>query len=77
VFGVAAGRRNAVKQHDRKELDGVDFVVANRTRKAFAASSKAENAFQLGIQKLPQVCGCFGHGRRSVLAAAEESIERL
>jgi len=52
VFGVGGAGGNAVNNMIEKELDGVDFVVANTDAQALQ-QAKAENRVQLGI-KVPK-----------------------
>ncbi|WP_299557867.1 cell division protein FtsZ [uncultured Sulfitobacter sp.] len=74
VFGVGGAGGNAVNNMIDKELDGVDFVVANTDAQALQ-QAKAENRVQLGIK----VTEGLGAGARATVgaAAAEESIEQI
>ncbi len=74
VFGVGGAGGNAVNNMIEKQLDGVDFVVANTDAQALAQSN-AENMIQLGVK----VTEGLGAGARASVgaAAAEESIEQI
>jgi len=74
VFGVGGAGGNAVNNMIEKELDGVDFVVANTDAQALQ-QAKAESRVQLGIK----VTEGLGAGARASVgaAAAEESIEQI
>ncbi|KIN64601.1 Cell division protein FtsZ [Sulfitobacter noctilucicola] len=74
VFGVGGAGGNAVNNMIEKELDGVDFVVANTDAQALQ-QAKSENRVQLGIK----VTEGLGAGARATVgaAAAEESIEQI
>jgi cell division protein FtsZ len=74
VFGVGGAGGNAVNNMIEKNLDGVDFVVANTDAQALQ-QAKAENRVQLGIK----VTEGLGAGARATVgaAAAEESIEQI
>lgn len=74
VFGVGGAGGNAVNNMIEKELDGVDFVVANTDAQALQQSAAA-NRVQLGIK----VTEGLGAGARASVgaAAAEESIEQI
>ena len=74
VFGVGGAGGNAVNNMIDKNLDGVDFVVANTDAQALQ-QAKAENRVQLGIK----VTEGLGAGARATVgaAAAEESIEQI
>ncbi|MGJ8625534.1 MAG: cell division protein FtsZ [Sulfitobacter sp.] len=74
VFGVGGAGGNAVNNMIEKQLDGVDFVVANTDAQALQ-QAKAENRVQLGIK----VTEGLGAGARATVgaAAAEESIEQI
>lgn len=74
VFGVGGAGGNAVNNMIEKELDGVDFVVANTDAQALQQSAAA-NRVQLGIK----VTEGLGAGARPSVgaAAAEESIEQI
>ncbi len=74
VFGVGGAGGNAVNNMIEKQLDGVDFVVANTDAQALQ-QAKAENKVQLGIK----VTEGLGAGARASVgaAAAEESIEQI
>jgi cell division protein FtsZ len=74
VFGVGGAGGNAVNNMIDKNLEGVDFVVANTDAQALQ-QAKAENRVQLGIK----VTEGLGAGARASVgaAAAEESIEQI
>ena len=74
VFGVGGAGGNAVNNMIEKQLDGVDFVVANTDAQALQ-QARAENKVQLGIK----VTEGLGAGARASVgaAAAEESIEQI
>ncbi|KEJ89363.1 cell division protein FtsZ [Sulfitobacter donghicola] len=74
VFGVGGAGGNAVNNMIEKNLDGVDFVVANTDAQALQ-QAKAENRVQLGIK----VTEGLGAGARATVgaSAAEESIEQI
>jgi cell division protein FtsZ len=74
VFGVGGAGGNAVNNMIEKQLDGVDFVVANTDAQALQQSA-APNRVQLGIK----VTEGLGAGARASVgaAAAEESIEQI
>ena len=74
VFGVGGAGGNAVNNMIEKELDGVDFVVANTDAQALQQSN-SENRVQLGVK----VTEGLGAGARASVgaAAAEESIEEI
>ncbi|HEY9037828.1 MAG TPA: cell division protein FtsZ [Roseovarius sp.] len=74
VFGVGGAGGNAVNNMIEKQLDGVDFVVANTDAQALQQSN-AENLIQLGVK----VTEGLGAGARASVgaAAAEESIEQI
>ncbi|WP_299611984.1 cell division protein FtsZ [uncultured Tateyamaria sp.] len=74
VFGVGGAGGNAVNNMIEKQLDGVDFVVANTDAQALQQSA-ATNRVQLGIK----VTEGLGAGARASVgaAAAEESIEQI
>ncbi|MCA0869728.1 cell division protein FtsZ [Seohaeicola saemankumensis] len=74
VFGVGGAGGNAVNNMIEKELDGVDFVVANTDAQALQ-QSKSESRVQLGVK----VTEGLGAGARASVgaAAAEESIEQI
>ena len=74
VFGVGGAGGNAVNNMIDKQLDGVDFVVANTDAQALQ-QTKSENRVQLGIK----VTEGLGAGARASVgaAAAEESIEQI
>ncbi len=74
VFGVGGAGGNAVDNMIDKQLDGVDFVVANTDAQALQQSS-APNRVQLGVK----VTEGLGAGARASVgaAAAEESIEQI
>jgi cell division protein FtsZ len=74
VFGVGGAGGNAVNNMIEKELDGVDFVVANTDAQALQQSA-AQNKVQLGVK----VTEGLGAGARPSVgaSAAEESIEQI
>ncbi len=74
VFGVGGAGGNAVNNMIEKELDGVDFVVANTDAQALQQSN-AESLIQLGVK----VTEGLGAGARASVgaSAAEESIEQI
>lgn len=74
VFGVGGAGGNAVNNMIEKNLEGVDFVVANTDAQALQAA-KATNKIQIG-EKITE--GLGAGARPSVgAAAAEESIEAI
>ncbi|TMV07927.1 cell division protein FtsZ [Ruegeria sediminis] len=74
VFGVGGAGGNAVNNMIEKQLDGVDFVVANTDAQALQ-QSRSQSRVQLGIK----VTEGLGAGARASVgaAAAEESIEQI
>ncbi|SPH21814.1 Cell division protein FtsZ [Ascidiaceihabitans donghaensis] len=74
VFGVGGAGGNAVNNMIEKQLDGVDFVVANTDAQALQQSASTTRV-QLGIK----VTEGLGAGARASVgaAAAEESIEQI
>ena len=74
VFGVGGAGGNAVNNMIEKELDGVEFVVANTDAQALQ-QARANNRIQLGVK----VTEGLGAGARAAVgaAAAEESIEQI
>jgi len=74
VFGVGGAGGNAVNNMIEKNLDGVEFVVANTDAQALQ-QAKAESRIQLGMK----VTEGLGAGARASVgaAAAEESIEQI
>ena len=74
VFGVGGAGGNAVNNMIEKELDGVDFVVANTDAQALQ-QSMSQARVQLGVK----VTEGLGAGARATVgaAAAEESIEQI
>ena len=74
VFGVGGAGGNAVNNMIQKQLDGVDFVVANTDAQALQ-QSMSEAKVQLGVK----VTEGLGAGARASVgaAAAEESIEQI
>jgi cell division protein FtsZ len=74
VFGVGGAGGNAVNNMIEKQLDGVDFVVANTDAQALQ-QSVSKTRLQLGIK----VTEGLGAGARASVgaAAAEESIEQI
>ncbi|NDV01390.1 cell division protein FtsZ [Pseudoroseicyclus tamaricis] len=74
VFGVGGAGGNAVNNMIEKELDGVEFVVANTDAQALQ-QSRATAKIQMGIKATE---GLGAGARPSVGAsAAEESIEQI
>lgn len=74
VFGVGGAGGNAVNNMIEKQLEGVDFVVANTDAQALQ-QSQAPLRIQLGVK----VTEGLGAGARASVgaAAAEESIEQI
>ena len=74
VFGVGGAGGNAVNNMIEKELDGVEFCVANTDAQALQ-QSKSANKIQMGVK----VTEGLGAGARATVgaAAAEESIEQI
>ncbi|MCA1335266.1 cell division protein FtsZ [Pseudooceanicola marinus] len=74
VFGVGGAGGNAVNNMIEKELEGVDFVVANTDAQALQ-QSQAQARVQLGVK----VTEGLGAGAKPTVgaAAAEESIEQI
>ncbi|SEM53282.1 cell division protein FtsZ [Loktanella fryxellensis] len=74
VFGVGGAGGNAVNNMIDKELDGVEFVVANTDAQALQ-QSRSQAKIQMGIK----VTEGLGAGARATVgaAAAEESIEQI
>ncbi|MCZ0811964.1 cell division protein FtsZ [Roseovarius sp. EGI FJ00037] len=74
VFGVGGAGGNAVNNMIDKQLDGVDFVVANTDAQALQ-QSQAEHRVQLGVK----VTEGLGAGAKATIgaAAAEENIEQI
>ena len=74
VFGVGGAGGNAVNNMIDKELEGVDFVVANTDAQALQ-QSKSVSKVQLGIK----VTEGLSEGAKATIgaAAAEESIEQI
>ncbi len=74
VFGVGGAGGNAVNNMIEKQLEGVDFVVANTDAQALQ-QARADSKVQLGIK----VTEGLGAGARATVgaAAAEESIEQI
>ena len=74
VFGVGGAGGNAVNNMIDKELDGVEFVVANTDAQALQ-HAKAAARIQMGVK----VTEGLGAGARATVgaAAAEESIEQI
>ncbi len=74
VFGVGGAGGNAVNNMIEKELDGVEFVVANTDAQALQ-QSRATAKIQMGVK----VTEGLGAGARATVgaAAAEESIEEI
>ncbi len=74
VFGVGGAGGNAVDNMIEKELEGVEFVVANTDAQALQ-QSKAPVKIQIGLK----VTEGLGAGAKATIgsAAAEESIEQI
>ncbi|QDY69446.1 cell division protein FtsZ [Qingshengfaniella alkalisoli] len=74
VFGVGGAGGNAVNNMIEKELDGVEFVVANTDAQALQ-QSRSKARVQMGLK----VTEGLGAGARPAVgaAAAEESIEQI
>ncbi|MGR3661073.1 MAG: cell division protein FtsZ [Paracoccaceae bacterium] len=74
VFGVGGAGGNAVNNMIDKELDGVEFVVANTDAQALQ-QSRSPNKIQMGVK----VTEGLGAGARPSVgaAAAEETIEEI
>ncbi|GGL67080.1 cell division protein FtsZ [Wenxinia marina] len=74
VFGVGGAGGNAVNNMIEKQLDGVEFVVANTDAQALQ-QSMATSRIQMGVK----VTEGLGAGARASVgaAAAEESIEQI
>ena len=74
VFGVGGAGGNAVNNMIEKQLEGVDFVVANTDAQALQ-QSHSQARIQLGVK----VTEGLGAGARATVgaAAAEESIEQI
>ncbi|MEM6727069.1 MAG: cell division protein FtsZ [Pseudomonadota bacterium] len=74
VFGVGGAGGNAVDNMIVKELDGVEFVIANTDSQALAGA-RAPAKIQMGVK----VTEGLGAGARPAVgsAAAEESIEQI
>ncbi|MEM6589539.1 MAG: cell division protein FtsZ [Pseudomonadota bacterium] len=74
VFGVGGAGGNAVNNMIQKNLEGVDFVVANTDAQALS-QSEAKSRIQLGVK----VTEGLGAGAKATIgaAAAEENIEQI
>ncbi len=74
VFGVGGAGGNAVNNMIEKQLDGVEFVVANTDAQALQ-QSRSEKRVQMG----PKVTEGLGAGAKPAIgaAAAEETIEDI
>ena len=74
VFGVGGAGGNAVNNMIDKQLEGVEFVVANTDAQALQ-QSRAHSKIQMGLK----VTEGLGAGARPTIgaAAAEESIEEI
>ena len=74
VFGVGGAGGNAVNNMIEKELEGVEFVVANTDAQALQ-SSRADARIQMGLK----VTEGLGAGAKPTVgaAAAEETIEEI
>ena len=74
VFGVGGAGGNAVNNMIDKQLEGVEFVVANTDAQALQ-QSKAQHRIQMGVKATE---GLGAGARPSVgAAAAEETIEEI
>ncbi|MBV1866544.1 MAG: cell division protein FtsZ [Marinosulfonomonas sp.] len=74
VFGVGGAGGNAVNNMIEKQLDGVEFVVANTDAQALQQST-APNKIQMGV-KVTEGLGAGAHPSVGA-AAAEETIEEI
>ena len=74
VFGVGGAGGNAVNNMIEKQLEGVEFVVANTDAQALQ-QSQASTKIQMGVK----VTEGLGAGARPAVgaAAAEETIEEI
>ena len=74
VFGVGGAGGNAVNNMIQKQLDGVEFVVANTDAQALQ-QSRATSRIQIG----PKVTEGLGAGAKPTIGAkaAEETIEDI
>src|SRR6056297_960735 len=74
VFGVGGAGGNAVNNMIEKQLDGVEFVVANTDAQALS-QARAQSKIQMGVK----VTEGLGAGARPSVgaAAAEETIEEI
>lgn len=74
VFGVGGAGGNAVNNMIQKQLDGVEFVVANTDAQALQ-QSRASSRIQMG----PKVTEGLGAGAKPTIGAkaAEETIEDI
>ncbi|MDO5648230.1 cell division protein FtsZ [Paracoccus sp. (in: a-proteobacteria)] len=74
VFGVGGAGGNAINNMIEKQLDGVEFVVANTDAQALA-QSRAASRIQIG----PKVTQGLGAGAKPSVgaSAAEETIEDI
>lgn len=74
VFGVGGAGGNAVNNMIEKQLDGVEFVVANTDAQALA-QSRSTSRIQMG----PKVTEGLGAGAKASIGAkaAEETIEDI
>ena len=74
VFGVGGAGGNAVNNMIEKELEGVEFVVANTDAQALQ-NSKSSARIQMGVK----VTEGLGAGARPAVgaSAAEETIEEI
>ena len=74
VFGVGGAGGNAVNNMIDKQLEGVEFVVANTDAQALQ-QSRAHSKIQMGLK----VTEGLGAGARPSVgaAAAEETIEEI
>ena len=74
VFGVGGAGGNAVNNMIEKQLDGVEFVVANTDAQALQQAT-APNKIQMGV-KVTEGLGAGAHPSVGA-AAAEETIEEI
>src|SRR4028119_1522376 len=74
VFGVGGAGGNAVNNMIEKQLDGVEFVVANTDAQALK-QSRADQVIRMGVK----VTEGLGAGAKPSVgaAAAEESIQQI
>ncbi|MEM7295456.1 MAG: cell division protein FtsZ, partial [Pseudomonadota bacterium] len=74
VFGVGGAGGNAVDNMIEKQLDGVEFVIANTDAQALQGA-RSETKIQMGVK----ITEGLGAGAKATVgaAAAEESIEQI